>query len=159
MNLQEFQIREFAKNKVKELQKEIDKWNKVLDAFGEQQETKPKEGNTFDSKKKLVVGGASPRLTINQMVKNVLNETETPLTSRDIMNMLNDKYDKGYTLDNFSGAFSSMYRKPKSGISQYNFQNPTLEVKAVYGLDNWFLEENVLKEEYKERLVEKYGNY
>lgn len=154
MNLQEFQVREFAKNKVKELQKEIDKWNKVLDAFGD-----VRENNFINTKKRLVIRKSSSKLTVNQMVKNVLNEAETPLTSRDIMNMLNNKYNKDYTLDNFSGAFSSMYRKPKSGILQYNLQNPTLEVKAVYGLDNWFLEENVLKEEYKKRLVEKYGNY
>ena len=161
MEFKDSEIKEFAKSKVKELTKELEKWNKVLEAFGENEKNNnmPAKGTTHKVGLKVLGKVNVVKLTVKQMVLEVLNQVMTPLTSRDIMNLVNEKFNKQYTLDTFSGAFSVMYRREDSGISQYNLQNATVEVKAVYGLSRWFLDENTLKDEYKEKLKERYGNY
>jgi hypothetical protein len=159
--LNERQIREFAEQKVSGLRKELKKWELLLDAFNANGAKNDRQLSILMPEAPIIKRReqASVKQTINKRVKSILTNIDVPITSREIMDAINTNYpEKQYTLSSFSGAFSSMYRKPTSGIKQYNIKNATPEFKAIYGLIEWFEpESDKLKEEYKKKVIERYG--
>lgn len=98
-----------------------------------------------------------PKKTLNQKVLDVLNKTQLPLTSRDLMENVNASFpDKEYEFNKWSGSFSQMYQKPKSGIKKFSLENMPVHISAFYCLDEWF-EENELKIEYLQKISKNYN--
>lgn len=143
------------KEKIKKLQQENAKWEKVLQAIGVQKINLFTEKGHKEIAKPIKRNG---KLTLSEKIVGILKDADIPLTTRDIMNEMNNRYPNGrhYDMAGFSGAFSPAYQKPDSGIEKYDVENPTFEVKALYFLKIWM--DNPWKfEEYKKKAKEKYG--
>jgi hypothetical protein len=139
----------FARARIKELKAEMDKYQLIVKTFG-------KNGKTTESINSLKKKRTISKLTIIQKVIHALKEVDEPLTSRDIMLAVNNKYpdEKQYDMGSFSGAFSVAYKK--NGIIKYDLENPTKDVKAVYILKDWKKDEAIFNE-YKNKVKKRYG--
>lgn len=158
MNLTEEQIKQGLRNKIKELEKQIDKCEMALKAFGEDTK-KPNHQQLNAFEPSLGVGATvfkPDRKTVRARVEGLLADTQTPMISREIMDSLNKLYNKKYTFGNFSGNFSQTYRKPNSKIKQYEIADAPIEFKFVYGLKSWADGEE-LKQEYLQRFLDQHS--
>ena len=89
--------------------------------------------------------------TMKQKIIQVLNDAVKPLTSREIMNSINNKFpDRIYNFNTFSGNFSQTWKKV--GVKKYERPDEPIEFRVVYGLDKWFTHLGDLKQEYKDLL-------
>ena len=155
MNLTEEQIRQGLRNKIKDLERQIELCKTALRAFGE--DIKPKSSQlAFDITTEYQSPKPSPeRKTVLSRVEGLLKDSQIPMTSKEIMQSLNELYRTEYTMDNFSGNFSQAYRKAGSNVKRFVFPDTSNEFKFAYGLKSWAEGEN-LKEEYFQKYVEKH---
>ncbi len=94
--------------------------------------------------------------TLRRKVIMTLKEINCPLTSRDIMDFINNKYPgKQYSFEQFSSQFSVLYRRENSGINKIVFENQSPDKTTFYFLDAWE-ENNFIKEEYFNKIIERY---
>ena len=150
-------IKEYE-SKITTIQKEADekitKYRHAIKALKELPEYEEINNNTplpIDDEK------VSPRLTLNQKVKEVLKLADAPLTSRDLMNEVNNQYpDKEYEFPKWSGNFSTMYQKANSGIIKFEIDNMPVNLSAFYCLEEW-IESDSLKDEYFKKLKDFYN--
>lgn len=151
-------IKRGLKKKIKELQEQIEKCKIALRAFGEEPDKTNNQLNlmTEESTKKINFKTVGNK-TLRARVESLFNEINRPMTSREIMDKINDLYNKSYNINGFSGNFSQMYRKKTSHIKKYEFDDAPIEIKTVYGLKKWFNGEE-LKDEYKQRFYEAHPN-
>lgn len=158
--LKEEDIKEFAKTKIKELNKELQKWKNVLDSFsGEEKEIRTSQLVTPSEKSAVGYSGnkikSNPK-TLRERCEKILFDVDVPLTSRDLMNEYAVRYNKKYDFYSFSGTFSMQYRAKNSMIQKFDLPNPLRDVKTIYGLKNWFSGEDLF-ELYKKKVENKYG--
>lgn len=154
MNLTEEQIKQGLRDKVKQLEAQIEACKIALRAFGEN--NKSQEPNLFINESKTTVSGITPkrdRKTVRSRVEGLLADAQQPMTSREIMDNINQLYTKNYTFENFSGNFSQTYRKPGSKIQKYEIADVPIELKTVYGLKSWFNGED-MKPDYLQRFLD-----
>jgi len=90
-------------------------------------------------------------VTMQEKIKAVLREANKPLTSREIMNLMNKMFtDKQYDFEkNFSGNFSQYYRK--AGVKRHEEPTNPIESRVFYCLEEWFGDDG-LKQEFREML-------
>jgi hypothetical protein len=149
MNLTDEEIKSNLRAKIKEAYYEYlsrtDKYIKALEALGENIELTPKEQLPIE----FVDNGKS--VTFAEKVKDIIADAGKPLTAREVMEILNAKYNTNYVFDNnYSGKFSQAYKRAKM-VKYYRPKDVPFNKRIVYGLKEWF-EDNELKQEYKEKL-------
>ncbi len=157
MTLTEDQIKQGLREKIKQLEKQIEACKTALKAFGEDIKPKDLEINVFDEGKAtdtLII--STKKNTVRARVEGLLADTQTPMGSREVMEALNKIYNKSYTFNNFSGNFSQTYRKPNSRIKRYEIADAPAEYKFVYGLKSW-ADGDELKQEYLQRFIDKHS--
>lgn len=156
MNIKDTDIKEFAKSKIELAKQEIKKWQLVLDALGEVRDNG--QLNIIPPNVKTSLSKSSQsKLSIMAKVQHILRESDCPLTTRDIMESINHLFpDRIYDMGSFSGAFSLIYRKPEANISKYMVKNASTQIRALYGFNEWFDEKGNLKEEYDDKVLERY---
>jgi len=162
MELKESDFIESAKNKVAQLKIELKKWELYLDAALKVGHN-PEKSNQLSflpdpPVRKDKKTSPSGKMTVKQKVTEILKEADMLLTSRELMEAVNQKYqDKQYKdMSSWSGAFASMYLKPDSGINKYELKKQTLELKALYGLAGFFVDGKEVKPDYKEKIIKRY---
>ena len=154
MSLTEEQIKQGLKDKIKQLETQIEACKIALRAFGDNS-TSVQEG-LFTSEPKFpreVIVANKNRKTVRSRVEGLLADAQRPMTSREIMDSINQTYNKKYTFNNFSGNFSQTYRKAGSKIEKYEIADVPIELKTVYGLKSWF-EGEEMKREYVQRFMD-----
>lgn len=159
MEIKEQDLKEFAKTKINSLNKELQKWQRLLEALGEEQElqselfpTKKPESISLASKPKI----KSNPTSLRERCEKILFDLDVPLTSRELMTELEKKYNKKYDFYSFSGSFSQSYRKKNSLIIKYDLENSSKDVKAIYCLKNWLVGGELLGL-YKDKIRSRYG--
>jgi len=166
MSLSKNQIKAQIQNKIAETEKrfkeEISKLKnalEVIDTLVSEDEQLSLDSKTFSMGSKLqVVNKGMKRTSVRQKLEKILKDENTPLTSRMLMEKFNENYPEiAYNkFTSFSGSFSPQYRRPKSKIKKYEIKNAPVEYTAFYCLKEWFVADE-LKEEYKNKIFEKYG--
>lgn len=140
MEFSEEQIKKALRDKIKFHQIQIDKCKKALDAFGEslekQIDNQPTIFDEIKTQDRMIISKRTN--TLRAKIENILVKKNTPMTSRELMEEINQLYGKAYDFNNFSGNFSQLYRKQNSNIKKYEIDNVPNEFKTVYGLKNWF---------------------
>lgn len=158
MNLTEEQIKQGLKEKIKNLEAKIELCRTALKAFGEDiKKPNHQQLNVFEpqlSVEAIVI--KKNRKSVRARVEGLLADTQSPMTSREIMDALNKLYNKNYSFNNFSGNFSQTYRKPSSKIKQFEIADAPVEYKYVYGLKSW-AEGDELKQEYLQRFLDNHS--
>lgn len=100
---------------------------------------------------------AGANKTLRTKVIEALTDYDSPITSRDIMELINSKYpSKTYTFPQFSAQFSMLYRRTNSEIKQYSVKNVPISKSAFYYLEAWE-EDGKLRKDYKEKISIRYG--
>lgn len=95
--------------------------------------------------------------TLRTKIIEILTAYNAPLTSRDIMELINLKYpSKTYAFSQFSAQFSILYRRPNSEIKQYSVKNVPISKSAFYYLESWE-DDGELKTDYKNKISIRYG--
>lgn len=154
MNLTEEQIKQALKDKIKQLEIQIENCKVALRAFGDSNGGLQQTLFITDQKSSSeVIVAKTDRKTVRARVEGLLADAQRPMTSREIMDVLNRVYNKVYTFENFSGNFSQTYRKAGSKIQKYEIADAPIELKTVYGLKSWFNGEE-MKREYINRFVD-----
>ncbi|MBL1123410.1 MAG: hypothetical protein D8M26_11005 [Ignavibacteriae bacterium] len=119
---------------------DVSKGNPVaLSLFAENQISKPKLNVSIDTN------------TLRGQVESILDNAKIPMTSREIMENLNSRFNRKYTLSKFSGNFSSMYRKKYSGIKKIEVVELPPEFRTIYILESWVNEDGKLKDSYLDK--------
>lgn len=150
-------MRELANAKIKAARESIKKWGLVLEALGNQPKDDSQLSLLSQAPKLTPSRNERKKLSILDKVKRVLTEADCPLISRDIMQSINLMFpERIYTMENFSGAFSLVYRKTGAGIKLYSVKKSSTLVKAIYGLNEWFDEDGNFKKEYEIKVLERY---
>lgn len=143
-------VRHTIRQKIEELKEQIRNYETTLETldeiYGEEQE-QIFELTPEDKPKR--------KLTLKMKTEAVLKETQEPLTSRQLMNVINQRYpEKKYKFGQFSGQFSVIYRRKNSNIRNYEIPDAPPKFKVFYGLKSWF-SGNDLKQEYKDKITKR----
>ena len=113
---------------------------------------------------KLIIYGATSaeskpkKPTLEDRIKVVLKTINRPLTSRDLMETVNQKYPERpiSSFKSFSAQLTPIHQKTDSGIKLYTIRSPDSKIKHFfYGLDEWFDGED-LKLEYQIKITKNY---
>ena len=164
-NIEDQDLKRFAEKKIESLRKELRKWYSLLEAIEESNPT-GSQADLFDidsNKTDVKTNNSNPRIKENPMslrerCEKIVYDLDEPLTTRDLKKILEQRYGKKYNFYSFSGSFSQAYRRKNSLIKKYDLEEPTTKVIAVYGLKDWFNPlTGELKNEYKEKLIKRYG--
>jgi len=155
MDLTEEQIKQGLRNKLKNLEKQVELVKTALKAFGDETNSGFKQIDAFDDSAKFELTPDVSRNTVRSRVEGILTDAQTPMTSKEIMLALNKTYKKNYTIENFSGNFSQTYRKAGSKIQQFEIPDVPAEYRFVYGLKNW-ADNNGLKHDYLQKFLDKH---
>lgn len=142
-----------------EYKSKITKYKNAIEALKELPEFNETTSNiSNDNDPNALFSNVIPIITLREKVVQVLSESNCPLTSRDVMNSVNDKYkDKHYSqFSSWSGPFSHMYSKENSGIRKFELPEMPSNLSAFYCLSEWF-DESGLKEDYRHALSVRYG--
>jgi hypothetical protein len=145
------QIKSSLKDKINqsynEYVRKVERYVNALKALGENVSI----GSPLTTPTGTVKGGLSVGFTMKQKIIQVLKDAGKPLTSREIMDSINNKFpDRTYDFNAFSGNFSQTWRK--AGLQKYERPDKPIEFRVVYGLSNWFAGTNLLKQKYKDLL-------
>lgn len=162
--ISESEFRDFATSKYESLKKEFEfirdefkKWQSIVEALGVTKE----DGVLSKASSRLKTippKGNQPKLTLLAKALNVFTKANCPLPIGDIMEAINSSYpDRIYETDGFSGAFSGIHRKPNSGIFLYRANTKDMTLRYLYGLRSWFDDGGHMKEEYRNKVLEKYN--
>jgi len=163
------EIRDQLFNKVERL-----KWNfqKTKDEYEEQIK---KYENALQALNELVADNDQTTLfiddkkvsktkdkTLRSKVIEIFKLYDTPLTSRDLMDLINNRYPaKQYEFNQFSAQFSTLYRRANSKIKKYEVENAPPNKSAFYYLEEWEAQDikgiRKLQEDYIEKIYDRYG--
>lgn len=145
-------LREQINQAYKEYEAKVERYVNALKALGE--DVSVDQPFSKPTKKIKVFGHVAlfdKSTTMKQKIIQVLSDAGKPLTSREIMNSINNKFpDRIYEFNAFSGNFSQTWQK--AGIKKYERPDEPIEFRVVYGLDDWFTDKGNLKPEYMELL-------
>lgn len=158
-NLSEVGIRNFFKKMVNDLRNEIeplqDKLRKAelaLDALEPESSSKTIVVPITNIK----TGKPSKTLTLAERAGKILNKVKTPLTSRELLDLINSTWDdRQWGFKNFSGRWSHVYRDKNKPFKVREYPENPNEIKFFYGLKIWFIGDD-FKEEYRNRLIVKH---
>ena len=153
ISLTDEQIKEGLRERIKQLEEQIKACRIALKAFGENNITERQIDFFEGAQVGSIATAKGDRKTVRARVEGILADLQIPLTSREIMDKLNDVYDKKYEFKNFSGNFSESYRKKGSRIKKYTIEEMPSELKTVYGLKSWFNGDE-MKSEYTQKYVD-----
>lgn len=149
--MNEQQIKDSLKEQINKAYKEyvtkVERYVNALKALGEEVPI----NSPFSKPVKIVrtIKFGSPSTTMKQKIIRVLQEAGKPLTSRQIMDAINEKFpSRIYDFDSFSGNFSQTWAK--AGLKKLVRPDQPIESRVHYGLSNWFAGTNLLKQEYKD---------
>ncbi len=98
-----------------------------------------------------------PITTMEKIVNILINKNE-PLSSSELMQLMNDTYarEKKYDKNGFSGLLSQVYRKPRSPFTKIDVPGGGVRFRNVYVLKAWLVG-NKLTKEYQNKLILKAG--
>jgi len=163
MSSQNENIKSRLQEKIKKLETEILKYKQALGVIEELDISLPTKSKNIDSSDGLFppetpTKNEGRRLFLFEIVEKILKEENQFLSSRDIMNKVNKYYGNNkYDFNkNWSGTFSQAYRKPKSKIKQYKIQDVPAELSSYYGLENWFVNSDLMPE-YMQKIKSHYN--
>ena len=152
----EKQVREFAIKRMFYHQREAKKWRSIVETLNANQQEDLFPTEKDKSKPKIIVR-ANPK-TLRERCESTLVEMDVPLTRKDLQKEVEERFKKKYLSNTFSGSFSQAYRAKSSLIEKYDVPEPSLHVKSVYCLKGWFDDTGELKDEYKQKINERYFN-
>lgn len=92
--------------------------------------------------------GSISRMSFKEIIKSILKEEQSPLTANQLRETYNRKANKSVSKGGFSPSLSEA---AKSVITKYVVEGNPIDTKYVYGLPEWF-EEEELKEEYLNKI-------
>ena len=149
------EIIQSLKDKIRQLHSEylskVRPYEKAIQALGERSDFHLFDRDQVQSVNiNNLTSAVKSTVTMKQKIRAVLSDARKPLTSREIMDAINEKFpDNIYTFSKFSGNFSQTY--PKAGIKRYIRPEEPIKKRVVYGLEEWF-DGDELRPNYKELL-------
>lgn len=147
-----YHLKEQINQAYKEYEAKVERYINALKALGENVSVDlPFSEPTLKINVFNPVAVSDKLFTMKQKIVQALKDADKPLTSREIMNSINNKYpDRIYNFNTFSGNFSQNWKK--AGVKKYERPDKPIEFRVVYGLSNWFAGTNLLKQKYKDLL-------
>lgn len=158
-NIKDQDLKRFAEQKIESLRRELRKWYSVIEALDESYIRQP---DLFEVEKTKPVK-QSIRIkenpsSLRERCEKILYDLNEPLTTRELKDIVEKRFDQKYSFNSFSAAFSQAYRRKSSFIKKYDLQNPAKGIPSVYGLKEWFNSlTGDLEPEYLNKVQEKFG--
>ncbi len=141
-------LKEQIQTAYKEYLSKVERYANALRALGETVNI----GSPLPAKLGKPMNTNKHNVTMKEKIISVLTTADKPLTSREIMEAINEAFirEEKYDFNSFSGNFSQTWKK--AGVKKYERPSAPIEFRVVYGLSDWFTASGDLKPHFKELL-------
>lgn len=162
-NIRDQDLKRFAEQKIESLRRELRKWYSVIEALDESYIRQPDLFEEGETKPVVKPAKRSIRIkenptSLRERCEKILYDLNEPLTTRDLKDIVEKRFNQKYNFNSFSGGFSQSYRRKSSFIKKYDLQNPAKGIISVYGLKEWFNPlTGDLEPEYLNKVFKRYG--